>query len=123
MAAKAAGHGWSTIAARLGRPAFTVRTWLRRARGEHADWLYHRGVARAAALNPEVLNHTLAADTILGEALTALAAAVTAWQRRFADRVVAAWTVIGVFTSDRRIRESAGHRPSTGTFYKQPANI
>jgi hypothetical protein len=31
LAAKAAGHGWRTVAARLGRPGATVRRWLRRA--------------------------------------------------------------------------------------------
>jgi hypothetical protein len=36
------------IAARLHRPVSTVRRWLRGARGEHTEWLYRRGVQRAA---------------------------------------------------------------------------
>jgi uncharacterized protein DUF6431 len=100
LVASAAGRGWRHIAAELGRPGSTVRAWLRRARGGHVDWLRRQGVEHAALLDPDVLNHTAPAHTELGEALTALAAAVVAWRRRFAGPVDA-WTLIGVFTGGR----------------------
>jgi Domain of unknown function (DUF6431) len=100
LVAKATGHGWRRIAADLGRPGSTVRGWLRRARGGHLDWLRRQGVERAVLLDPDVLNNTAPADCELGEALTALAAAVLAWRRRFA-RHVDAWTLVGVFTGGR----------------------
>jgi len=55
LLAKAGGAGHRSIAARLHRPVSTVRRWLRGARGEHAEWLYQRGVQRAARLNRELL--------------------------------------------------------------------
>jgi hypothetical protein len=42
LVAKAAGHGHRVTAAQLGRPAATVRGWLRRAGDRHARWLYDR---------------------------------------------------------------------------------
>lgn len=101
LVAKAAGHGWRTIAAQLGRPGATVRRWLRRARGEHATWLYHQGVTHAAALHPDVLNHTNPAANMLADALAALAAAVTAWRHRFADHATPTWTLVVAFTGGR----------------------
>ena len=55
LLAKAGGAGHRSIAAQLHRPVSTVRRWLRGARGEHAEWLYQRGVQRAARLNRELL--------------------------------------------------------------------
>ncbi|MGH3888306.1 MAG: hypothetical protein ACRDSZ_17360 [Pseudonocardiaceae bacterium] len=80
LVAKAAGHGFRAIATQFGRPAATVRAWLRRARSEHAHWLYRQGITQAARLDPEVPQHTEPAGTVLGDALTALAAAVAAWK-------------------------------------------
>ncbi|MFU8854531.1 hypothetical protein ACNAW0_26665 [Micromonospora sp. SL1-18] len=52
-------------------------------------------------MHPEVLTAGLDPQpTALGDALVALAAAVTAWRRRFA-RHARAWTLIGVFTRGR----------------------
>lgn len=101
LVAKAAGHGWRTIAARLGRPGATVRRWLRRARDEHSLWLYRQGLTHAAALHPDVLNHTKPAGNLLADALTALAAAVTAWRHRFANQAIPTWTLIVTFTRGR----------------------
>ncbi len=42
LAAKANGAGFRTIAARLDRPASTVRRWPRRVPDSHAQWLYER---------------------------------------------------------------------------------
>jgi transposase-like protein len=100
LAARAAGRGHRRIAADLGRPPSTVRRWLRRARGRHAEWLRRQGVAHAGRLAPEVLADLVAQPTVLGDALQALAAAVVAYRRRFAHHADA-WTLIGVFTGGR----------------------
>jgi transposase-like protein len=100
LVAKAEGHGYRSIAVRLDRPPSTVRAWLRRARGGHVAWLRRRGVERAAAIDPHVLGEERPADSALGQALTALAAAVAAYRRRI-GRHADTWALIGVFTSGR----------------------
>jgi transposase-like protein len=100
LLAKAQGQGYRRIARDLHRPASTVRRWLRRATGEHVEWLRRRGVDRAHLLDAEVLAHLEPQRTDLADALAALGAAVAAWRRRFA-RHAAAWTLIGVFTGGR----------------------
>jgi transposase-like protein len=82
LLANAQGRGWRRIAAELGRPPATVRRWLRAARGPHLAWLRRQGVARAAALHPDVLTGLDAQSTELGDALAALAAAVAAWRHQ-----------------------------------------
>jgi hypothetical protein len=52
LAAKAAGRGHRSIAADLSRPPSTVRRWLRRTRGRHAQWLRGQGVEHASRLAP-----------------------------------------------------------------------
>jgi transposase-like protein len=100
LLAKAQGHGYRRIARDLHRPPSTVRRWLRRARGGHAEWLRRRGVDRAYLLDAEVLAHLDPQRTDLADALAALGAAVAAWRRRFA-RHAPAWTLIGVFAGGR----------------------
>jgi len=51
LVAHARGAGHRSIAARFGRPESTVRRWLRGVREPHAQWLYRRGVGRAAAID------------------------------------------------------------------------
>jgi hypothetical protein len=97
LLAKADGRGHRRIARELRRPVSTVRRWLRRATGEHVEWLRRRGVDRAHQLDADVLAHLDPQRTDLANALAALGAAVAAWRRRFA-RQAAAWTLIGVFT-------------------------
>jgi hypothetical protein len=97
LVAHAAGHGHRSIAAALGRPVSTVRRWLRAVRGEHGRWLYRHGVEHASRFAPEVLGEVVAQPSELGDALTALAAAVLAFRRRFARRVPS-WTLVGIFT-------------------------
>lgn len=105
LVAKAAGHGHRVIAARLGRPAATVRGWLRRAGDRHARWLYEQAVTHAASLDADVLNQVEPAGSVLGDALSALAAAVVAW-RRHAQRALPAWTLVVMFTSGRLLTSS-----------------
>lgn len=83
LAAKAAGAGFRVIATRLGRPASTVRSWLRRARGEHPEWLYQRAVQRCARIDLELLSDAANLPTTLGTALNLLAGAALRLRERF----------------------------------------
>ncbi len=100
LVAKAAGRGHRRIAADLGRPVSTVRQWLRAVRGRHGQWLYRQGVEHTARLAPEVLAEIAAQPTELGDALTALAAAVLAFRRRL-HRRLPSWTLVGILTGGR----------------------
>lgn len=100
LVAKADGYGYRSIAERLDRPPSTVRAWLRRTRGGHVAWLRRRGVEHAAMLDPHILGEELPAGSALGEALTALSAAVVAYRRRF-GRYADTWALVGVFTTGR----------------------
>jgi len=75
LAAKANGAGLRTIAARLGRPASTVRRWLRRVPDSHAQWLYERAVERCAQIDRELLVRPAPHKTMLGHGLNLLAGA------------------------------------------------
>lgn len=99
------GTGTRVIAARLGRPAATVRGWLRRAGDRHARWLYEQAVTHAARLDADVLNQVEPADSVLGDALSALAAAVAAW-RRHQLRALPTWTLVVMFTGGRLLTPS-----------------
>jgi hypothetical protein len=85
----------------LRRPVSTVRRWLRAARDPHTQWLRHSGLDHAGRLDAAVLAEINAQPTPLTDALTALAAAVTAYQRRVA-RPVAARTLIGLLPAGGR---------------------
>jgi hypothetical protein len=101
LVAKARGAGYRRIAAELGRPASTVRRWLRAAtRPAHVEWLRRAGIDRTARLLPEMLAEDAALPSPLGCALARLAAAVIADRRRLRRRV-AAWTLIGFITRGR----------------------
>jgi hypothetical protein len=105
LVAKAHGRGYRTIARDLDRPPATVRRWLRRVRGPHAGWLRRRGIDHAARLDPAALDDVAAQPTGLGDALAALAAAVSAYRRRFAP-ATDAWPLIGAFTGGRLLLPS-----------------
>lgn len=83
LAAKAAGTGFRTIAAQLGRPVSTVRAWLRRARADHATWLYRQATEHCARVDRELLNHAAALPTMLGRALNLLAGAALRHRERW----------------------------------------
>jgi hypothetical protein len=51
LVAVSRGAGYRSIAVRFGRPQSTIRRWLRATREPHAQWLYRRGVDRAAAID------------------------------------------------------------------------
>jgi hypothetical protein len=100
LVAHAGGRGHRRIATELGRPVSTVRRWLRAVRGPQGRWLYRQGVEHTARLAPELLADVAAQPTELGDALTALAAAVLAVGRRV-GRVAPTWSLVGILTRGR----------------------
>lgn len=97
LTAKAAGSGYRTIAARLGRPVATVRRWLRRVPPSHAQWLYGQAVQHAFRLNPDLLNRPKRWPSLLGWSLNILAGAALAYRNRVATDL-SPWALIGLFT-------------------------
>lgn len=103
MRASARGIGYRRIATQLGRPASTVRRWVRALREDHhVDWLRERGIEWIARLDREVLATLTPQPTRLGEALTALAAAALTACARLAPHIPP-WTLIGQFTHGRLV--------------------
>jgi hypothetical protein len=100
LVAHARGAGHRSIAARLGRPESTVRRWLRGVRDPHAQWLYRRGVDRAAAIDRELLVRPAPQRTTLGHALNLLAGAALRYRDRFGV-AVPVWALIGSFARGR----------------------
>jgi hypothetical protein len=97
LAAAGQGAGSGAVAAQLGVPAGTVRSWLRRARN-NAEALYRFSVQTVVALEPDLLPTTPRATT-LGNALDALAAAALATIRRFTpDQPARLWPMINMLT-------------------------
>jgi transposase-like protein len=100
LVATGRGNGYRAVAAELGVPAATVRSWARRARA-NAERLYRFGVRTVVALEPELLPTTPRASR-LGEALEVLSAAAVAVTRRFpAGQPVPLWSTINVLTQGR----------------------
>lgn len=97
LAAKAAGSGYRTIAARLGRPVSTVRRWLRRVPQTHARWLCEQATQHAFRLDPDILARPKPWPTMLGWGLNLLAGAALAYRERV-DSNLPPWTLIGLFT-------------------------
>jgi hypothetical protein len=100
LVAKATGAGVRTIAARLDRPVSTVRRWLRRVPDSHAQWLYGRAVAQAAAIDRELLVRPARQQTLLGHALNLLAGTALRYRERLrlTDRP---WALIAFFAHGR----------------------
>jgi transposase-like protein len=100
LLAKAHGAGFRTIAATLGRPASTVRRWLRRASEPHAQWLWRKGVQRACEIDRELFTGQPLQQTTLWHALNMLGGAALRYRQRLglAD---APWALIGFFAEGR----------------------
>jgi hypothetical protein len=95
----AAGWGHRRVAARLGRPAGTVRGWMRRMR-ERAEALRAAFTALLVAVDPDpVLPDP--AGSVLGEAVAAIVAAAVATVRRWGGVVsgLSAWQLAAAVTS------------------------
>jgi len=100
LVAKAGGAGYRSIAIRFGRPESTVRRWLRGVREPHAQWLYRRGVDRAAVIDRELLVRPAPQRSVLGHALNLLAGAALRFRNRFGV-AVPMWALIGSFAHGR----------------------
>jgi hypothetical protein len=102
LLAHAGGSGSRAIAAELRRQQATVHRWLRAVGGQHAGWLHTRGSQAAARLDRETLVGLMwrPQPSALAHALSALGAAVAAYQRRLFPRAPA-WTLITIITGGR----------------------
>ena len=100
LVAQAGGAGYRSIATRIGRPESTVRRWLRGVREPHAQWLYRRGVDRAAVIDRELLVRPAPQRSVLGHALNLLAGAALRYRNWFGVGVPM-WALIGSFTHGR----------------------
>ncbi|GAB7008056.1 hypothetical protein JCM18899A_55400 [Nocardioides sp. AN3] len=103
LLAQAHGAGHRTIARQLGRPPSTVRRWLRRVTGEHAKWLWQRGVERAAIIDRELLSVHAGPTVVpaqqhspLWHALNLLGTVARRYRQLFAANLTP-WPVIGFF--------------------------
>ncbi len=96
LVAKAGGAGYRTIAARIGRPVTTVRRWLRRAGGDHAQWLWQKAVERAVEIDRELLVRPAPQATTLGAALNMLIGAAVRHRELLAS-TCPMWSLIGMF--------------------------
>ena len=104
LLAAAQGHGHRTIAAWLGRPATTVRGWLRAARS-HAEDLRVRAVACWHKIDPE-FQPLQPAGSPLGDALSALGSAAAAAKRLLGAGLCATspWEFIVLISGGRLLR-------------------
>jgi hypothetical protein len=96
---KADGHGHLVIAARLGRPASTVRGWLRRF-GSRAESVRAALTALAVTL---VVDAVLPdpAGTVFADAVAALGAAASAVACRFGAAIVSGWRLAAAVSAGR----------------------
>lgn len=97
LAAKAAGSGFRAIAAKLDRPASTVRRWLRRVPESHAQWLYRRAVEHCARIDRDLLVRPAAQPTLLGHALNLLAGVAVRYRDLFGDPNPP-WSLVGALS-------------------------
>jgi hypothetical protein len=107
LLASTGGAGYRRIAEDIGRPLSTVRRWLRSVRGAHTQWLHTQGVAWIHRVDREVFATITPAQSGLGDALSALAAAALAIQARLTPHVPV-WTLIGRLTHGRLVPARAG---------------
>jgi hypothetical protein len=112
LAASAAGEGYRPIAARLGRPAATVRGWVRRftARAQmtlqHAMRCLIRFDAGVVRIEPDP------ATTPTQAALAVLGAAVQALERRFAVSARSRWQLASALCSGRLLANTSCPYPT-----------
>jgi transposase-like protein len=107
LLASARGVGYRRIAADLGRPASTVRRWVRSVRDAHTEWLRAQAVGWIVAVDRDVFTTLAPSSTQLGDALNVVAAAALAVQARLAPHVPI-WTVVGRVTGWRLVPPGGG---------------
>jgi hypothetical protein len=100
LVAKANGAGHRTIAAALGQPVSTVRRWLRRAGGDHPEWLHDRAVQHAAQVDRDLVVRPAPQGTPLGHALNMLIGIAVRYRQVLALSYPV-WSLIGRFTDGR----------------------
>jgi hypothetical protein len=97
----ALGRGVRTIAAGLGRPATTVRRWLRRVDEHHTNWLYQQVSTAAVLIEPELFNpERRRQPTALATTIDLLVGTALASRRRFA-LTEPVWAMVGILTCGR----------------------
>jgi transposase-like protein len=107
LAAAAAGLGHRPVAERLGRPAATVRGWLRRF-ASRAGALRAGFTALACALDPDPLLPGPAGSPA-ADAVAAIAAAAAAAVRRWGDVLtLSAWELAAAVSSARLLAPGEG---------------
>ena len=98
LIAKANEVGHRTIAAAVDRPVSTVRRWLRRAGGDHPEWLRLRGVQpHTAQVDRDLLVRPAPQRTPLGHALNLLIGTAVRYRQVLAASYPV-WSLIGRFT-------------------------
>lgn len=114
LAAKAAGVGCRRIAARLGRPATTVRGWLR-AFARNAEGVRVVFTALLSELDP-LTGPLLPAGSLLSDAVEAIGAAAGAARRRLGViGAVSAWQLASAVTGGRLLAPAGpGESINTG---------
>jgi Homeodomain-like domain len=99
LTAKAAGAGHRRIAALLGRPAETVRGWLRRFAGRvEPVRVAFTGWCRALAADPVLPGP---AGSVWADAIAAITAAASALASRFGAGEVPVWAVAAAISNGR----------------------
>lgn len=102
----ACGAGHRPLAARLHRPAGTVRGWLRAAR-ERAGRL-HAGLASVGAQLPDHrLGTAVPPPTPLGEAVEAAGRVASAYRRHLGPGPLPAWQLLNQLTAGRLLSAAA----------------
>jgi hypothetical protein len=99
LAAKATGVGWRRIAVGLGRPAETVRGWLRRFAGR-VEAVRRVFTVLLRALSPDPVMPAPTGEA-WADALAAVQAAVTAAAGRFRVLGVPAWLWVSAMSGGR----------------------
>ncbi|MGH3610099.1 MAG: DUF6431 domain-containing protein [Pseudonocardiaceae bacterium] len=108
------GDGHRAIAARMNRPASTVRRWLRAVRGGHAEWLYQAGVAKAVRLDRELLagaTYVGMFKSTLWRALNILAGAARCARERYGV-TDPPWSLINLYACGRLLAPPGRPKPS-----------
>jgi hypothetical protein len=117
LLAAAQGQGHRVIAAGLGRPASTVRGWLRAFRSQ-ADALRQVAWSWQGRIEPVSDERQVPVGSPLGDALGALGAAAAAARRVFGlDRyaTTSAWEYLVLITAGRLVRPPRPPRPAPGS--------
>ncbi len=113
LTASTSGIRHRRITTQLKRPMSTVARWVQSVPGDHTTLLHTREIRWTHAIDPKVLNQAITQHNRLGDALTALTAAVTAVHNRLGLAGIPTWTLIGRFTDSQPDPAHHTLRPKT----------